>query len=66
MRKIVDYITGNTIYSKVPDKTVKEILAYHNSTFAYYYGGVHYPVNAIAIDLDDEIAIKKGVKQWKE
>ena len=59
MKKIVDYITGNTIYSKVPEKTVKEILTYHNSTFAYYNSGVHYPENAIAEDLGDTIVIRK-------
>ena len=61
MRKIVNLITGQEVWSKNPEKTVKEMLHYHNSTFARN-GEIHYPEYAIAEDLGDEIIIKKQKK----
>ena len=58
MIRIINYITGQEIYSKTPEKTVKEILRYHNGTFVRN-GEIHYPENAIAERLDDVIVIRK-------
>lgn len=56
--RIINYITGQEIYTKTPAKTVKEILKYHNSTFVRN-NEIHYPENAIAEELDDVIVIRK-------
>ena len=56
--RIINYITGQEVYSKNPEKTVKEMLKYHNSTFARN-GEIHYPENAIAEKLDDVYVIRK-------
>ena len=61
MRRIINYITGQEVYSKNPEKTVKEMLRYHNSTFVRN-GEIHYPEFAIAEDLDDVIVIRKQRK----
>lgn len=61
MKRIINYITGQEIWSKNPIKTVKEILKYHNSTFVKD-GQIHYPEYAIAEDLDDVIVIRKQRK----
>ncbi len=57
MKKIVNLITGQEIWSKTPEKTVKEILKYHNSTFVRN-NEIHYPEFAFAVDYGDRIIIK--------
>lgn len=59
--KIVNYITGQEIFSKNPKKTVKEILHYHNSVFVRN-NEIHFPENAYAEQLGDVIVIKRGKK----
>ena len=61
MKRIIDYITGRDVYSKNPKKTVKEILGYHNITFAKN-GEIHYPEYAFAEVLGDVIVIRKQKK----
>lgn len=56
--RIINYITGQEIWTKNPKKTVKEILKYHNSLFVTP-DKIHYPENAIAERLDDVIVIRK-------
>ncbi len=56
--RIINYITRQEVYSKNPEKTVKEMLKYHNSTFVRN-GEIHYPENAIAEKLDDVYVIRK-------
>lgn len=62
MKRIIDYITGRDIYSKNPQKTVREILRYHNSTFVKDNDEIHYPEYAFAEELDDVIVIRKQRK----
>lgn len=59
LTEIRDLISGVVIYSKNPTKTVKELLARHNSTFSYKHRGMHYPENAIAINKGDAIVITR-------
>lgn len=59
--RIINYITGQETYSKTPEKTVKEILRYHNSTFVRN-NEIHYPEFAIAEVRDDCIIIRKQKK----
>ena len=61
MKRIIDYITGRQVWSKNPEKTVKEILHYHNSTFVKN-DEIHYPEYAFAEDRGDEIIIRKMKK----
>lgn len=56
--RVINYITGQEVYSKNPEKTVKEMLKYHNSTFVRN-NQIHYPENAIAEKLDDVYVIRK-------
>lgn len=59
--RIINYITGQEVYSKTPEKTVKEMLRYHNSTYVRN-GEIHYPEFAIAENLGDAIVIRKQKK----
>lgn len=59
--RIINYITGQEVYSKNPNKTVREMLRYHNGVFVMANGKIHYPENAIAEKLDDVIVIRKQV-----
>lgn len=58
MIKIVNSITHQELYSKTPEKTVKEILNYHNTVWVKN-GEIHYPENAYAEQNGEVITIRK-------
>lgn len=56
--KIINYITKQELWSNNPEKTVKDVLHYHNSSWVKN-GEIHYPENAFAETLGDVIVIRK-------
>lgn len=59
MKKIINYITRQEVWSKNPKKTVKEMLRYHNTVWVKD-GDIHFPENAYSEELGDVIVIRKG------
>lgn len=56
--KIINYITRQEVWSNNPEKTVKEMLRYHNTSWVKN-GEIHYPEYAFSEKLGDAIVIRK-------